>query len=86
MLTISILFLILDISCGRAVSFKFTNIINSRIISLVFIYSALLSINGLHFDEIASGIDLFCGIFTISVVQAYVDILFIILQAMIIFI
>lgn len=82
MIIITLLTLIVAISL-QTVTFKISPIVFSRITSIFFIYSALLSFNVLYLEMLGSGIGLYSGYYQVSVISQSIEIFMYIIGAII---
>ena len=82
MIIITLLTLIVAISL-QTVTFKISPIVFSRITSIFFIYSAMLSFNVLYLEMLGSGIGLYSGYYQVSVISQSIEIFMYIIGAII---
>ena len=66
-------------------SYCITTINFNRITSIIMIYSALLSYNSIYYDSLASGINIYSGLFNITIIVQFLEIFILIIGAIILF-
>ena len=82
MIFLSILFIIVALALPNLKN-GFGPLLMTRISSLVFIYSSILSFNIFYISQINSGIGIYSGLFHVSTVSQLLEILFLIVASLI---
>jgi NADH-ubiquinone oxidoreductase chain 2 len=82
MIFLSILFIIVALALPNLKN-GFGPLLMTRISSLVFIYSSILSFNIFYISQINSGIGIYSGLFHVSIVSQLLEILFLIVASLI---
>jgi NADH-ubiquinone oxidoreductase chain 2 len=75
MLIVSILIIIMAIAIFSMVINNFSQILLSRITSIILLYSGALTLNALYIQSIGSGISIYSGLFQINIISQCIDIL-----------
>jgi NADH-ubiquinone oxidoreductase chain 2 len=83
MLIVSILIMIMAIAIFSMVINNFSQILLSRITSIILLYSGALALNALYIQSIGSGISIYSGLFQINIISQCIDILLFIIGGLI---
>ena len=82
MIIISILILIVAIALP-SINSNISSLLYIRIASIIFIYAGVLSLNALYIQSIGSGIGLYNGLFQVTLISQFFDIIIVLLGSLI---
>ena len=82
MIIISILILIVAIALP-SINSNISSLLYIRIASIIFIYAGVLSLNALYIQSIGSGIGLYNGLFQVTLISQFFDIIIVLIGSLI---